>query len=83
VSLSGRLCRSGLVNLPAKRLKAKSGIQKRRFNTAKFGTTENLLRFMTRTLRQGVSKLINLSPTLTEGRCCKFVVEAKICVDDR
>jgi 6-phosphofructokinase 1 len=30
-------------------------------------TTENLLRFMAGTLRQGVSKLISLSPTLTEA----------------
>ena len=29
--------------------------------------SENLLRFMAGTLRQGVSKLISLSPTLTEA----------------
>jgi hypothetical protein len=38
VSLSGSLCRSGLVNLPAKRLKAKSGIK------SDFSTPKNLVR---------------------------------------
>ena len=47
--------------------KGKTWDQKRLFDTAKFGTTENLLRFMAGTLRQGVSKLISLSPTLTEA----------------
>jgi hypothetical protein len=47
--------------------KGKVWDQKRLFNTAKFGSTENLLGFMAGTLRQGVSKLINLSPTFTEA----------------
>ena len=47
--------------------KGKIWDQKRLFNAEKFGTTENLLRFMAGTLRQGVSKLISLSPTLTEA----------------
>ncbi len=38
VSLSGSLCRSGLVNLPAKRLKAKPGIR------SDFSTQQNLVR---------------------------------------
>src|SRR5208283_1459062 len=38
VSLSGSLCRSGLVNLPAKRLKAKPGIR------SDFSTRQNLVR---------------------------------------
>jgi hypothetical protein len=53
--------------LTSEEAKGKAWDQKRLFNTAKFGTTENLLRFMAGTLRQGVSKLINLSPTLTEA----------------
>jgi hypothetical protein len=53
--------------LTSEEAKGKMWDQKRLFNTAKFGTTENLLRFMAGTLRQGVSKLISLSPTLTEA----------------
>ena len=53
--------------LTSEEAKGKIWDQKRLFNTEKFGTTENLLRFMAGTLRQGVSKLISLSPTLTEA----------------
>ena len=53
--------------LTSEEAKGKTWDQNRLFNTAKFGTTENLLRFMAGTLRQGVSKLISLSPTLTEA----------------
>ena len=53
--------------LTSEEAKGKTWDKKRLFNTAKFGTTENLLRFMAGTLRQGVSKLISLSPTLTEA----------------
>jgi hypothetical protein len=47
--------------------KGKAWDRKRIFHTGKFGTTENLLRFMAGTLRQGVPKLISLSPTLAEA----------------
>src|SRR5271166_3196533 len=53
--------------LTSEEAKGKTSDKKRLFNTAKFCTTENLLRFMAGTLRQGVSKLISLSPTLTEA----------------
>ena len=53
--------------LTSEEAKGKTWDKKRLFNTAKFGTTENLLWFMAGTLRQGVSKLISLSPTLTEA----------------
>ena len=43
--------------LTSEEAKGKIWDQKRLFNTEKFGTTENLLRFMAGTLRQGVSKL--------------------------
>jgi hypothetical protein len=53
--------------LTSEEAKGKAWDQKRLFNTAKFGTTENLLRFMAGTLRQAVPKLIRLSPTLAEA----------------
>jgi len=37
------------------------------FYVGRFGTTENLLKAMAGTLRQAVSKLMNLSPTLAEA----------------
>ena len=37
------------------------------FYVGRFGTTENLLKSMTGTLRQAVPKLVNLSPTLAEA----------------
>jgi hypothetical protein len=43
--------------LTSEEAKGKAGDQKRLFNTAKFGTTENLMRLMAGTLQQGVSKL--------------------------
>ena len=67
VSLSGSLCRFRFGELTSEEAKGKIWDQKRLFNAEKFGTTENLLRFMAGTLRQGVSKLISLSPTLTEA----------------
>jgi hypothetical protein len=53
--------------LTSEEAKGKAWDQKRLFHTGKFGTTENLLRFMAGTLRQGVPKLISLSPTLAEA----------------
>jgi hypothetical protein len=53
--------------LTSEEAKGKAWDQKRLFNTSKFGTTENLLRFMAGTLRQAVPKLISLSPTLAEA----------------
>ena len=53
--------------LTSEEAKGKAWDRKRLFNTAKFGTTENLLRFMAETLRQAVPKLISLSPTLAEA----------------
>jgi hypothetical protein len=53
--------------LTSEEAKGKAWDRKRLFNTSKFGTTENLLRFMAGTLRQAVPKLIKLSPTLAEA----------------
>ncbi len=53
--------------LTSEEAKGKAWDRKRLFNTAKFGTTENLLRFMAGTLRQALPKLIGLSPTLAEA----------------
>jgi hypothetical protein len=53
--------------LTSEEAKGKAWDRERVFNTAKFGTTENLLRFMAGTLRQAVPKLISLSPTLAEA----------------
>jgi hypothetical protein len=53
--------------LTSEEAKGKAWDRKRLFNTAKFGTTENLLRFMAATLREAVPKLIMLSPTLAEA----------------
>jgi hypothetical protein len=49
------------------RAKGKAWDRKRLFNTGRFDTTENLLRFMAGTLRHPVPKLISLSPTLAEA----------------
>jgi hypothetical protein len=53
--------------LTSEEAKGKAWDRRRLFNTAKFGTTENLLRFMAGTLRQAVPKLLSLSPTLAEA----------------
>jgi hypothetical protein len=53
--------------LTSEEAKGKAWDRKRLFNTSKFGTTENLLRFMAGTLRQAVPRLIQLSPTLAEA----------------
>ena len=53
--------------LTSEEAKGKAWDRKRLFHTGKFGTTENLLRFMAGTLRQAVPKLISLSPTLAEA----------------
>jgi hypothetical protein len=53
--------------LTSEEAKGKAWDRRRLFNTTKFGTTENLLRFMAGTLRQAVPKLISLSPTLAEA----------------
>jgi hypothetical protein len=53
--------------LTSEEAKGKAWDRKRLFNTAEFGTTENLLRSMAGTLRQAVPKLIGLSPTLAEA----------------
>ena len=53
--------------LTSEEAKGKAWDRQRLFNTSKFGTTENLLRFMAGTLRQAVPKLISLSPTLAEA----------------
>jgi hypothetical protein len=53
--------------LTSEEAKGKAWDRRRLFNTARFGTTENLLRFMAGTLRQAVPKLISLSPTLAEA----------------
>ncbi len=53
--------------LTSEEAKGKAWDRNRLFNTSKFGTTENLLRFMAGTLRQAVPKLIGLSPTLAEA----------------
>jgi hypothetical protein len=53
--------------LTSEEAKGKAWVRKRLFHTGRFGTTENLLRFMAGTLRQAVAKLISLSPTLAEA----------------
>jgi hypothetical protein len=53
--------------LTSEEAKGKAWDRRRLFDTANFGTTENLLRFMAGTLRQAVPKLIGLSPTLAEA----------------
>jgi hypothetical protein len=53
--------------LTSEEAKGKAWDRKRLFNTGKFGTTENLLRFMVGTLRQAAPRLISLSPTLAEA----------------
>ena len=53
--------------LTSEEAKGKAWDRRRLFNVSKFGTTENLLRFMAGTLRQAVPKLIELSPTLAEA----------------
>jgi len=53
--------------LTSEEAKGKAWDRKRLFNISKFGTTENLLRFMAGTLRQAVPRLIMLSPTLAEA----------------
>jgi hypothetical protein len=53
--------------LTSEEAKGKAWDRKRLFNTGRFGTTENLLRFMAGTLRQAAPKLIRLSPTLAEA----------------
>jgi len=53
--------------LTSEEAKGKAWDRRRLFNTAKFGTTENLLRLMAESLRQSLPKLISLSPTLAEA----------------
>jgi hypothetical protein len=53
--------------LTSEEAKGKAWDRRRLFNVSKFGTTENLLRFMAATLREAVPKLIKLSPTLAEA----------------
>ena len=53
--------------LTSEEAKGKAWDRRRLFDTAEFGTTENLLRFMAGRLRQAVPKLIGLSPTLAEA----------------
>jgi hypothetical protein len=53
--------------LTSEEAKGKAWDRKRLFNISKFGTTENLLRFMAGILREAVPKLIMLSPTLAEA----------------
>jgi hypothetical protein len=53
--------------LTSEEAKGKAWDKNRIFNVAKFGTTENLLRFMAETLRQAVPRLVKLSPTLAEA----------------
>jgi hypothetical protein len=47
--------------------KGKAWDKNRVFSLAEFGTTENLLNSMARTLRTAVPKLVSLSPTLAEA----------------
>jgi hypothetical protein len=47
--------------------KGKAWDKNRVFKLGDYGTTENLLSAMARTLRQAVPKLAELSPTLTEA----------------
>jgi hypothetical protein len=53
--------------LTSEEAKGKAWDRRRLFDTAEFGTTENLLRFMAGRLREAVPKLIGLSPTLAEA----------------
>jgi hypothetical protein len=53
--------------LTSEEAKGRAWDKNRIFNISKFGTTENLLRFMAETLRQAVPKLVRLSPTLAEA----------------
>jgi hypothetical protein len=53
--------------LTSEEAKGRAWDKNRVFNVAKFGTTENLLRFMAGTLRQAVPRLVKLSPTLAEA----------------
>jgi hypothetical protein len=53
--------------LTSEEAKGRAWDKHRIFNVAKFGTTENLLRFMAGTLRQAVPRLVKLSPTLAEA----------------
>jgi hypothetical protein len=53
--------------LTSEEAKGKAWDRRRLFNNEKFGTTENLLRFMAESLRQALPKLISLSPTLAEA----------------
>jgi hypothetical protein len=53
--------------LTSEEAKGKAWDKNRIFNITKFGTTENLLKFMAGTLRQAVPRLVKLSPTLAEA----------------
>jgi len=53
--------------LTSEEAKGRAWDKHRIFNVSKFGTTENLLRFMAGTLRQAVPRLVKLSPTLAEA----------------
>jgi hypothetical protein len=53
--------------LTSEEAKGRAWDRERVFDAKKFGTTENLLRFMAGTLREAVPKLIGLSPTLSEA----------------
>jgi hypothetical protein len=53
--------------LTSEEAKGRAWDKNRIFNVAKFGTTENLLKFMAGTLREAVPKLVKLSPTLAEA----------------
>jgi hypothetical protein len=53
--------------LTSEEAKGRAWDKNRIFNVARFGNTENLLRFMAETLRQAVPKLVKLSPTLAEA----------------
>jgi hypothetical protein len=53
--------------LTSEEAKGRAWDRNRSFNVTKFGTTENLLKFMAGTLRQAVPRLVKLSPTLAEA----------------
>jgi hypothetical protein len=53
--------------LTSEEAKGRAWDRNRVFNVTKFGTTENLLRFMAETLRRAVPRLVKLSPTLAEA----------------
>jgi hypothetical protein len=53
--------------LTSEEAKGRAWDRERVFDAKKFGTTENLLRFMAGILREAVPKLIGLSPTLSEA----------------